>query len=209
MNVDEPSRPPGRPWAFEDLPYARDTAPLEVHTSTRRARVRSAVEWIAIIVGAFAVAFLIKTFLLQAFTIPSESMEVTLSVGDRVLVNKLSYKLHDVNRGDLVVFDRPPSESSTEVDHLIKRVIALGGETIETRGGRIYVDDQRLDEPYLDGGQMGSDIDRQTVPDGHVFVMGDNRDDSRDSRVFGPIPESLIVGRAFVRVWPIPHISLL
>jgi len=209
MSVDEPTRPPGRPWAFEDLPYARDAAPVEVQPSTRRARVRSAVEWVAIIVGAFAVAFLIKTFLLQAFTIPSESMQATLSVGDRVLVNKLSYKLHDVNRGDLVVFDRPPTESSTEVDHLIKRVIALGGETIETRDGRIYIDDQPLDEPYLDDGDMNADIDRQTVPDEHVFVMGDNRDDSRDSRVFGPIPESLIVGRAFVRVWPIPHISLL
>jgi signal peptidase I len=209
MNVDEPSRPPGRPWAFEDLPYARDTGPAEVEQSGRRARVRSAVEWVAIIVGAFLVAFLIKTFLLQAFTIPSESMEATLAVGDRVLVNKLSYKLHDVHRGDLVVFDRPPSESSTDVDHLIKRVVALGGETIEAREGRIYIDDRPLDEPYIADGEMSAEIERMTVPDGHVFVMGDNRDDSRDSRVFGPIPESLIVGRAFIRVWPLPNISLL
>lgn len=167
-------------------------------------RVRSIVEWIAVIVGALIVALVVKTFLFQAFYIPSESMEPTLDVGDRVLVNKLSYDLHDVNRGDVVVFELPPEEVGPDgVKDLIKRVIGLPGEVIESRDGVIYVNDRRLEEPYLpEDGPTGPAIDRQTVPDGHVYVLGDNRDNSADSRARGPIPIDTIVGRAFILVWP-------
>jgi signal peptidase I len=136
-------------------------------------------------------------------------MMPTLNVSDRVLVNKLSYKLHDVHRGDLVVFERPPGEATDDIKDLIKRVIALGGETIELRDGRIVIDGRLLEEPYLPEGTETTSLERLTVPEGQVFVMGDNRDDSRDSRFFGPIDESLIVGRAFLRVWPLSALGLL
>jgi signal peptidase I len=174
-----------------------------------RSRTKVALEWVLVIGGALLVAFLIKTFLFQAFYIPSESMEPTLVDRDRVIVNKLSYRLHDVNRGDLVVFDRPPSEPPTEVDELIKRVIALPGETIEARDGEIYIDGRLLSEPYLRTPASSGNFGPVTVPDGHVFVMGDNRMNSRDSRVFGPIDQDLIVGRAFVRVWPLGRLAFL
>jgi signal peptidase I len=185
-----------------------ETEPDEAARHGRKG-VRSAVEWVAVIVGALAVALVIKTFLLQAFFIPSESMVPTLKVSDRVLVNKLSYKLHDVHRGDLVVFERPPSEGGDQIKDLIKRVIALSGETIELRDGRILIDGRILEEPYLPEGTETTNLEKLTVPEGQVFVMGDNRSDSRDSRFFGPIDESLIVGRAFIRVWPLTAIGLL
>ena len=170
---------------------------------------RNAVEWVAIVVGAFAVALVVKTFLIQAFYIPSESMFPTLTEDDRVLVNKLSYELHDVNRGDLVVFERPPNEPDSDVKDLIKRVVALEGETISERDGRLYIDDELLDEPYLEPGVESRNLQRMVIPPDHVFVMGDNRGSSRDSRFFGPISEDLIVGRAFVKVWPLPDADLL
>jgi len=208
--VEDPTPTPSRArQAWGELPYADERPPATEVEVPRSKSWRSAIEWIAIVAGAFIVAFLIKTFLLQAFFIPSASMEPTLSVGDRVLVNKLSYDLHDVNRGDLIVFERPPGESAAEVKDLIKRVIAVAGETIETRDGVVYIDGRRLREPYLVNGTVTGAISETRVPEGHVFVMGDNRGDSRDSRSFGAIDESLIIGRAFIRVWPVGNISLL
>jgi signal peptidase I len=163
---------------------------------------RSILEWILVIGGALAVALLVKTFLLQAFYIPSESMVHTLEVGDRVLVNKLSYDLHDVNRGDIIVFEKPPGEGG-DIEDLIKRVVGLPGETIEGRDGQVFIDGEPLDEPYLDAGVVTSDFGPVEVPEGQVFMMGDNRPNSRDSRFFGPIDQETIVGRAFLRVWPI------
>ena len=180
------------------------TVVVEDADDRRRDRVRSIVEWVAVIVGALVVALVVKTFLFQAFYIPSESMEPTLDVGDRVIVNKLSYDLHDVNRGDVVVFELPPDQVGPDgIKDLIKRVVGLPGEVIESRDGVVYVDERRLSEPYLkQDGPPGPPIDRQTIPAGHVFVLGDNRDNSADSRTRGPIPIDTIVGRAFVLVWP-------
>jgi signal peptidase I len=175
----------------------------------RRARVRTTVEWVAVIGGALLVALIIKTFLFQAFYIPSASMEPTLKIGDRVLVNKLSYKVHEVNRGDLVVFERPPNEPETEIKELIKRVVALPGEEVQGKDGRVFVDDQPLPEDYLPDDVFTTDFGPLFVPEDSVFVMGDNRGDSRDSRIFGPISEDLIVGRAFVRVFPVGDIGFL
>jgi signal peptidase I len=192
-----------------------------------RSTTRSVVEWIAVIGGALVVALVIKTFLIQAFYIPSGSMEPTLDVGDRVLVNKLSYRLHDVNRGDLVVFEanegagdcgQPVSEAAASaseegIKDLIKRVIALPGETIDLRDNRIVIDGRVLEEPYIASdvptAPTGSIEFPFEVPEGCVFVMGDNRTDSRDSRIFGPIDEDQIVGRAFIRVWPLNTIGFL
>ena len=175
----------------------------------RRSPLRNAIEWFAVIGGALVVALVIKTFLFQAFYIPSESMEPTLTRGDRVLVNKLSYDLHDVNRGDVIVFERPPNEPPSEIEDLIKRVVGLPGDTVEGRDGVVYVNGSPLDEPYLPAEVLTEPFAPIEVPAGSVFVMGDNRGNSRDSRVFGPIDEDLIVGRAFVTVWPLGRIDTL
>ena len=170
-----------------------------------RSSTRNMVEWALVIVGAILVAFLVKTFLIQAFQIPSASMHPTLLEGDRVLVNKLSYDLHDVNRGDVIVFARPKGMNAApgDPDDLIKRVIGLPGDTVQTKDGDVYVNGRRLEEPYLAKGTVSEGLDDPvTVPDGHVWVMGDNRGDSQDSRVFGPIDEDTIVGRAFMVMWP-------
>ncbi len=171
--------------------------------------VRSMVEWVVVVGGALIIALVIKTFLLQAFYIPSSSMVSTLNIGDRVLVNKLSYKVHDVHRGDIVVFERPPGEADSEITDLIKRVVGLPGDTVEGRNGQVFINGEPLDEPYLDEGVTTGDFDPVEVPADHLFMMGDNRGDSRDSRFFGPIAEDTIVGRAFFRVWPLGDISTL
>jgi len=172
--------------------------------------VRNTVEWVVIIAVALLAALVIKTFLLQAFYIPSESMTPTLKVRDRVLVNKLSYRLHPVHRGDIVVFERPPGEGLGEVQikDLIKRVVGLPGQTVEGRDGHVFVDGQELKEPYIHG-VITTPFPATKLGPRHYWVMGDNRINSRDSRFFGSIDRDLIVGRAFVRVWPLSAFGFL
>lgn len=184
-------------------------------------RVRSAIEWVAVVVGAVVVALLVRTFLFTTFWIPSGSMEPTLSGDrrDRVIVNRLSYKLHDVNRGDVIVFEVPEGEPLMEVDgqqvkDLIKRVVGLPGETVELRDGEVYIDGELLEEPYLpeDTTTEPCPPENETtfeIPDDSVFVMGDNRDHSRDARCWEThsVEESAIVGRAFVRFWPLSELG--
>jgi signal peptidase I len=187
----------------------------------KRGRFRFLRELPILILIAFVLALLIKTFLVQAFYIPSESMDPTLKVGDRVLVEKVLTHPH---RGWIVVFKNPHpvpqphrgafgafihwlSEGfgiSTPPDEdFIKRVIGLPGETIEIKHGVVYIDHQRLKEPYLSPIKDTRDFPPTKVPAGHVFVMGDNRTNSNDSRFgLGPIPVDDIVGRAFVIIWP-------
>jgi signal peptidase I len=172
--------------------------------------VRSVVEWVAIVAAALIAALVIKAFVIQAFYIPSGSMEPTLKVGDRVLVNKLAYHAHPVHRGDIVVFTRPKLEGGAPaIKDLIKRVIGLPGETIQSVDGQVVINDRTLREPYLPAGTTTTGIDRQTIPPGEYWVMGDNRSNSRDSRFFHAIPKSLIVGRAFVLVWPLSSLQFL
>lgn len=170
---------------------------------------RNLLEWAAILGGALVVALVVTKFLVQAFFIPSASMFPTLEVDDRVLVNKLSYDLHEVNRGDLVVFERPPSEAESDIKDLIKRVVAVEGDTVASQDGKLVINGVAMEEPYVAEGAETSGVETQTIPPGHVFVMGDNREDSRDSRFFGPLDEELIVGRAFVKVWPFTDLGLL
>ncbi|HIL45994.1 MAG TPA: signal peptidase I [Acidimicrobiia bacterium] len=183
--------------------------------------VRGVLEWVGVIAGAFVFALVVKTFLFQAYYIPSPSMEATLEISDRIIVNKLSYQLHDVNRGDVIVFKNPEG-ASRGVEDLIKRVVGLPGETVQVQGGRVYIDKILLLEPYLAAQDITGSFrkppgcvgindapDQCTVADGYVFVMGDNRPNSNDSRVFGPIPVDSIEGRAFLRVWPLGHFGRL
>jgi signal peptidase I len=183
--------------------------PAPVRPKRSRSSARTIIEWVAVIGGALVVALVIRSFFLAAFYIPSESMSPTLEKGDRVLVNKLSYKLHDVHRGDVVVFKRPPNEPDNSIKDLIKRVIALPGETIEVRDCHVLINGQPLTESYVKSWTSTCTYAPHTVPSNAVFVMGDNRDDSQDSRYFGPIGENLIVGRAFVIVWPLSHLGWL
>jgi signal peptidase I len=174
---------------------------------TPRRRHRALFDWAVVIVVALLVAFLVRTFVLAHFVVDGTSMYSTLHDDDRVFVNKLSYRLHDPNRGDVVVLHQDSGASDRD---LIKRVIALPGETIEVRSCQVTIDGKPLEEPYLDPevvtpGNCGGDTPPVTVPEDHVFVMGDNRGGSQDSRALGPIDEDDLVGRAFVVFWPESH----
>ncbi len=168
---------------------------------------RAFVDWVVVVGIALLVAILVRTFLLAHFVVDGTSMRTTLETGDRVFVNKLSYRLHDPNRGDVVVLHQIGGSSERD---LIKRVIALPGEEISVLSCQVTIDGVRLDEPYLDPtvvtpGNCGGDYGPTVVPDDSVFVMGDNRAGSSDSRALGPIHESDLVGRAFVVFWPRGH----
>jgi signal peptidase I len=161
-----------------------------------------------VIFVALLVAFVVRTFVLAHFVVEGSSMYSTLETGDRVFVNKLSYRLHDPNRGDVVVLHQITGASERD---LIKRVIGLPGETVEVRNCNVLIDGRVLNEPYLDPEVVtptdcGGDYSPNgPVPEDHVFVLGDNRGGSQDSRVIGPISEDDLVGRAFVVFWPQSH----
>jgi signal peptidase I len=177
-------------------------------------------DWLLVVVLALGAALLVRVYVLQQFYISGPSMETTLYGDNRVLVNKLSYRLHDIHRGDVVVFDRVTTNDGTvSHDDLIKRVIALPGDTVEIKNCVVIVNSKPQVEPYLDKAVLGltDPVNRcrvvnlpvQSVPAKKIFVMGDNRPESFDSRSFGPISESLILGRAFAIVWPFNRISTL
>lgn len=165
---------------------------------------RAFFDWVVVVGIALLVAILVRTFLLAHFVVDGESMESTLDPGDRVFVNKMSYRLHEPNRGDVVVLHEI---SGTSERDLIKRVIALPGEEIEMTNCVVRIDGRVLQEPYLDPtivtpGRCGGDVPPTKIPDEHVFVMGDNRPGSHDSRNLGSVPYDDLVGRAFVVFWP-------
>ena len=184
-----------------------------------------------LVVMAVVIAVVVKTFIAQAFYIPSGSMLPQLQINDRVVVSKISYRLHDPRRGDIVVFDAPGdfdeddsaplperalrglAESigviAPSTDEYIQRVVALPGERVEGSRGKVLVDGRELMEPYLPSGTTTGDFPAVIVPPRTVFVLGDNRDNSADSRIFGPVPRSTVVGRAILRVWPLGHTSFL
>ena len=213
------------PYPDEDESVNLHDAPQANNEDGSARSVKKAIEWLVVIVGALLVAFLIKTFLMQAYYIPSSSMTPALQVGDRVLVNKLSYEFGEVSRGDLVVFKRTEANTGNKTD-LIKRVIATEGEVLEISGGEIFItekggkDRKLLVEPYLAEGVTTqgfafeglcpeSEANTCLVPENFIFVMGDNRSGSRDSRYFGPVDIDDIVGRAFIRIWPLGSLKLL
>ena len=155
------------------------------------------------IAPAFVIALLITCFVGEKTVVLGHSMEPNLHQDEQLIIDKLSYRFHFPERGDIVVVDVPDSEIP-----LIKRVIGLPGETLEIKGNRVYVNGQLLSEPYL------SDIAQNRygpidIPPDHVFVMGDNRNASRDSRMIGPVRISQIIAKAWVRVWPVEDIGLL
>ena len=187
------------------------------------------LEFVVILIVAFALVFLVvRPFIVEAFYIPSESMVPTLEVGDRVLVNKFIYRFTEPESGDVVVFKTPEGVDNSvdgnviertvgwlqgnrdERQDLIKRVVGLPGDRIAVRNSVLFVNGERQNEPYLNSEFPDrSNFGPEKVPEGHVFMMGDNRMNSRDSRFIGPIPKENIEGEAFIRFWPPGRIGLL
>lgn len=161
-----------------------------------------------LIITAIVVAWLIKTFLVQPFYIPSGSMEPTLLPGDRVLVSKLSYRFGSPAPGNIVVFVAPKLEEPVEAD-FIKRIVGVPGTKVQEVDGEMIINGKRKNEPYVRPDNPMADYGPITVPPGKVFVMGDNRANSKDSRYFGPINKSSLVGKAFFIYWPPSRIGLL
>ena len=173
----------------------------------KRSRKRHLFEWVAVVVFAVLVAGGLRTFVVQAFFVPSGSMLPTLQVGDRIVVVKIGYTIH---RGDIVVFRRPPQDVTTTDADLVKRVIGLPGETISSRGATVLINGKPLSEPWLPPltgtcAEPSEAIPTTVIPPGHYFVMGDCRGDSADSRTWGTLPASLIVGKVIVIVWRFGH----
>jgi signal peptidase I len=184
-----------------------DTAPSDAgrgHGNARRL-----TEWVVLVGLALLVALVLRTFVVQSFYIPSTSMAPTLKVGDRVLVNKLAYRFGDPRRGDIVVFEAPPGEDTGNVHDLIKRVIGLPGETLEGKDGRVFVDGDPLAEPWLPEGVTSRDFGPVDIPAERYWVLGDNRQDSRDSTFFKSIPRDSLVGEAFIRIWPLDNFGFI
>ena len=188
---------------------------------SRAAGWRQIREWVVVLISAVLIATVLRTFVVQQFYIAGPSMETTLFGDDRVLVNKLSYRFGEPSRGDVVVFDRITTNGDTvQHDDLIKRVIGLPGEVVELRNCVVYINDAALDEPWLPAElrEPASDadtrcgtpsVDPTTVGADEVYLIGDNRPMSFDSRMFGPVSIDLIVGRAVVVIWPPSSISSL
>jgi signal peptidase I len=186
----------------EPLPHVPEE-PAEVRPSF----LRWALELVALVVIAWIVALAVRTWVIQPFTIPSSSMENTLQIGDYVLVNKFVYRFQSPKPGDVVVFLSPDGDNRD----YIKRVVAVGGQTVDVRDGVLYVDGVAKDESYVNS-SMPDDYTADgpvTVPAGTVYLMGDNRANSRDSRFFGPQPLGRILGEAFVIYWPIRRAGTL
>jgi signal peptidase I len=198
-------------------PDPHDAGPAKTHIS----RVRRAVSGIAVVVLVLAGVAALRSYVIAPYYIPSQSMEPTLHGcpgcdDDRVLVDKLSYHLHAVHRGDVVVFHRPATWQVPD-DVLVKRVVGLPGDRLSLRHGHLYINGLELAEPYVNPQcppmaslRAGAGAARLTaVPSSELFVMGDNRCDSSDSRMFGPVPEGDLIGRAVVIVWPLSRVHYL
>jgi signal peptidase I len=195
----------------------------------RRARRRFLGELPFLLLAALILTVLVKGFLVQAFFIPSRSMEPTLDVGDRVVVNRLAYRIGEPAHGDVVVFLRPTGSAEAAAEgplswvrravaqglggtppgseDLIKRVVGLPGDKLQGKDGHLWRNGRRLSEPYLAGRGFTTDFGPVRVRPGHYWVMGDNREDSADSRVFGQVSRSQLVGRAVFTVWPLTHLG--
>ena len=192
-----------REW--EEPGKSRRERRLEREKKKRKAGV---AELVFTALVAFVLVFgFVRPFVVEAYRIPTESMVPTLEVGDRVLANKFVYHFTEPERGDIVVFD---SVDEDDDQTLIKRVVGVAGDEIQVQGGVLYVNDEAQEEPYLnDADQFRSYYGPTVVPEGHIFVMGDNRGNSADSRVFGPLPLENLKAEAFMRFWPVSKISTI
>lgn len=176
--------------------------------------IRSALEWIAVFAIALGVVLLVRTFVIEPYVVPTGSMESTIQVGDQLLAQKVTTLLGiDPSVGDIVVFENP--EAGSEHDVLIKRVVATAGQTVDFSDGNLLVDGEPFTEPYAEGLTQALPVQADgvsiaypyTVPEGCVWVMGDNRENSADSRYFGPVSCDSVIGVAVVRYWPLTRMG--
>jgi signal peptidase I len=191
MPVDE--QPPA--------PQPPDASPDARPKAKQGGALRTVLEIVVIVAAAFAIAMLVQAFLIKPFTIHQVSMEPTLIEGDRILINRLSYHFREPKNGDVIVFHSPV----TAGEDLVKRVIAVGGDTVSVADGKLYVNGVVQNEPYLMEQNFAGEFPETRIPDGQLFVLGDNRNNSGDSRFFGPIDKKSVLGCAFVVYWPIGH----
>jgi signal peptidase I len=174
-------------------------------------RRKVVIEWTVILLIAVIASFVVRLYAVQTFFIPSGSMEPTLHVGDRILVNKLSVRFGTINIGDIIVFKAPPAEHCDDgsFTDLVKRVIGLPGDVMTSKGNVVYVNGKALKEPWTYFPTLNPPIKKVTIPANSYFVMGDNRANSCDSRYWGSVPRSDIIGKAFFRIWPLSRIGFL
>ncbi len=189
-----------------------DETPLPP-VSKRRSSQRSLIEWLIVIVVAVLVSLLIRTYVFQTFFIPSGSMEPTLHIGDRIIVNKLGVEFGTIHVGDILVFKAPKAvatDCGDSVADLVKRVIGVPGDYLVSKGNTIYVNGEPLKQPWTHVAQIGvKPITLTHVTKNHYFMMGDNEPNSCDSRYWGLIPRSAVIGKAFVRIWPLSRLGFL
>lgn len=176
--------------------------------------LKNILKFIAFIVTVVAAVFLLRAFVIEPFVVPTGSMESTIEVGDCIFAQKISLETgNDLKSGDIVVFKNPKPENG--VDILVKRVIATSGQTVNLKDGKVYVDGKQLDESYTIGESKpldaylssAPDSYPYTIPDGCIWVMGDNRENSADSRYFGPVEEDSVIGIVFARYFPFDRIG--
>ena len=173
-------------------------------------RRRAVLEWGVLIVVVLIASLLVRVYVFQTFSIPSGSMEPTLMIGDRIVVDKLAVELGTIHVGDIIVFKAPPAvrqDCSDAVADLVKRVIGLPGDRLTSRGSTIYVNGRALDEAWSHWEPLGSAIGHVTVPAGRYFVMGDHHDNSCDSRTWGTVARADVIGKVFMRIWPISRVT--
>ncbi|MBC7261041.1 MAG: signal peptidase I [Chloroflexi bacterium] len=187
-----------------DQEYPGATPPNPAPHSLQRAILRGIREILETILPALLIVLVVNLFLAQATRVEGQSMEPNLHNNQRLIIEKVSYHFHPPRRGDIVVIKLPNRNS----DPLIKRVVGLPGETIEIRDGHVYINGQMLEEPYLHQLTYGN-VPPHVIAPGHVFVLGDNRGASNDSRSFGEVKISYIVGRAWFRYWPLDEIGFV
>ena len=160
---------------------------------------REIIEWAVTLALAVGLALCVHAWVGELITVEGPSMEPNLQAGEKVLVGKVEYYFAKPKRGDIVIIKFPD-----RTEDIIKRVIATEGEKISVSGGSVFIDGRKLGEPYVTE-PIDGDFAEQTVPPGTIFVMGDNRNDSHDSRAVGPIPLDKVLGRAYLIVWPIDN----
>jgi len=168
-------------------------------TAKKRSPLGVVAEIVIIVAAAFAIAMLVQAFVVKPFTIHQISMQPTLLEGDRILISRLTYHFRDPKPGDIIVFRSPVNEG----DDLVKRIVAVAGDRVAVKNGVLYVNGEPKDEPYLLERPFAGDMAEEVVPPGKVFVMGDNRNNSGDSRFFGPIDRDSIIGCALCVYWPV------
>ncbi len=210
----------GAPTPEADGAIATEPAspePVAPSTSRTAPWLRTVVEWVVVLAVALGIALLVRTYVIQTYFIPSVSMEPTLQVGDHILVLKAAYRFTSPATGDVIVFKAPPQEHQScqdpQVQDLVKRIIGLPGQTISSGTGAarntIYINGKPLAQPWQHTAQIGSAIRTQVIAPNHYFVMGDNRPESCDSRVWGTVPRSDIIGKAVLIFWPLSRFSTI